>query len=152
MKHHLLSMGELHIKNFSVAYSSKFLNMTKILRIAVLPIVCFFYTPIAKAQNSSALFRHTVIITFKPGAAADSIQALDKLYSTLSKNAVVKDFEWGVNISPRDSGVVKHIYVTTFASGKDLNLYRKIPLYKSLFPLSLAIADDVSVVDYWTEK
>jgi hypothetical protein len=65
---------------------------------------------------------------------------------------VVKGFEWGVNISPRDSSVVKHIYVTTFASRQDLNLYRKMPLYSSLFPLSLAIADDVSVVDYWVEK
>jgi hypothetical protein len=126
--------------------------MKKIFTTAFLPVAFFFFTHTAEAQNSSALFRHTVIITFKPGAAADSIQALDKLYSTLSKNAVVKDFEWGVNISPRDSGVVKHIYVTTFASREDLNFYRKIPLYKSLFPLSLAISDDVSVVDYWAEK
>lgn len=126
--------------------------MKKIFTAAFLPVAFFFFTHTAEAQNSSALFRHTVIITFKPGAAADSIQALDKLYSTLSKNAVVKDFEWGVNISPRDSGVVKHIYVTTFASREDLNFYRKIPLYKSLFPLSLAISDDVSVVDYWAEK
>jgi hypothetical protein len=126
--------------------------MKKIFTVAVLPVAFFFYTHTAEAQDSSALFRHTVIITFKHGASADSIQALDKIYSTLSKNAVVKDFEWGVNVSPRDSGVVKHVYVTTFASTQDLNLYRKIPLYRSLFPLSLAIADDVSVVDYWAEK
>ncbi|HXR84986.1 MAG TPA: Dabb family protein [Hanamia sp.] len=126
--------------------------MKKIFTVVVLAVAFFFYAQAAEAQNSSALFRHTVIITFKHGAASDSIQALDKLYSTLSKNAVVKNFEWGVNISPRDSGVVKHIYVTTFASREDLNLYRKIPLYASLFPLSLAIADDVSVVDYWVEK
>ena len=125
--------------------------MKKIFTVAVL-LAFFFYAHTAEAQNSSALFRHTVIITFKQGAAADSIQALDKIYSTLSKNPMVKNFEWGVNISPRDSGVVKHIYVTTFASRQDLNLYRKIPLYASLFPLSLAIADDVSVIDYWAEK
>jgi hypothetical protein len=65
---------------------------------------------------------------------------------------MVKNFEWGANVSPRDSGVVKHIYVTTFASRQELNLYRKIPLYASLFPLSLAIAEDVSVVDYWAGK
>lgn len=126
--------------------------MKKIFTVAVLFVAFFFYAHTAEAQNSSAVFRHTVIITFKHNAAADSIKALDNIYSTLSKNTVVKDFEWGVNISPRDSGVVKHIYVTTFTSREDLNLYRKIPLYKSLFPLSLAIADDVSVVDYWAEK
>lgn len=126
--------------------------MKKIFTVVILPVAFFFYAHTAEAQDSSALFRHTVIITFKNGTAADSIHALDNIYSTLSKNAVVKDFEWGVNISPRDSGVVKHIYVTTFASREDLNLYRKIPLYRSLFPLSLAIADEVSVVDYWAEK
>ena len=126
--------------------------MKKIFTVAVLTVAFFFYAHTAKAQNSSSLFRHTVIITFKHGTAADSIQALDKIYSTLSKNAVVKNFEWGDNVSPRDSGVVKHIYVTTFASRADLNLYKKIPLYATLFPLSLAIADDVSVVDYWAEK
>jgi hypothetical protein len=126
--------------------------MKKIFAVVVLAVAFFFYAYTAEAQNSSSLFRHTVIITFKHGTPADSIQALDKIYSTLSRNTVVKNFEWGVNISPRDSGVVKHIYVTTFASRQDLNLYRKIPLYASLFPLSLAIADDVSVVDYWAEK
>jgi high-affinity nickel permease len=126
--------------------------MKKIFTVAILFVAFFFYAHTAKAQNASALFRHTVIITFKPAVSADSIQALDNMYRTLSKNAVVKDFEWGVNISPRDSSVVKHIYVTTFASRKDLDLYRKIPLYRSLFPLSLAIADEVSVVDYWAEK
>jgi hypothetical protein len=126
--------------------------MKKIFTVAILPVAFFFFTRTAEAQNASALFRHTVIITFKPGAAADSIQALDNIYNALSKNAVVKSFEWGVNISPRDSGVVKHIYVTTFASRQDLNAYRKIPLYASLFPLSLAVAEDVSVVDYWVEK
>ena len=137
---------------FSVAYSSKLLNNEKNTTVTILPVAFFFYAHTTKAQNSSALFRHTVIITFKPAASADSIQALDNLYSTLSKNAVVKGFEWGVNISPRDSSVVKHIYVTTFASRQDLNLYRKIPLFAHLFPLSLAIADDASVVDYWVEK
>ena len=126
--------------------------MKKIFTVALLPVAFFFCTHSAKAQNSSALFRHTVIITFKPAASADSIQALDKLYSTLAKNALVKDFEWGINVSSRDSSLIKHIYVTTFASRQDLNSYRKIPLYSSLFPLSLAVADDVSVVDYWVEK
>jgi len=126
--------------------------MKNIFTVAVLAVAFLFYAHTAEAHNSSALFRHTVIITFKPGASADSIQALDNIYSTLSKNALVKSFEWGVNISPRDSSMVKHIYVTTFASRQDLNSYRKIPLYASLFPLSLAIADDVSVVDYWAEK
>lgn len=103
-------------------------------------------------SSSSSLLRHIVMITFKPGAAADSIKALDNIYVSLSKNTRVKDFEWGVNISPRDSGVVKHVYVTTFASKEDMGKYKNTPLYKSLFKISLAVADDVTVADYWVKK
>jgi hypothetical protein len=58
----------------------------------------------------------------------------------------------GTNISPRDSGVLKHVYVTTFASKDDMDNYKKIPLYKTLFKISLAVSDDVTVADYWVNK
>jgi Stress responsive A/B Barrel Domain len=108
----------------------------------------------AKAQtnNSSSALRHIVIITFKPGASADSIKALDDVYTSLSKSPLVKSFESGVNVSTRDTGVVKHVYVTTFASKQDMISYSKIPLYPRLFKLSLPIADDVTVADYWANK
>jgi hypothetical protein len=51
--------------------------MKKIFTIAILPVAFFFFAHTAEAQNASTLFRHTVIITFKPGATADSIQAVD---------------------------------------------------------------------------
>jgi hypothetical protein len=102
-------------------------------------------------NSSSALLRHIVIITFKQDAPADSIKALDDIYAGLSKSPLVKDFEMGVNISARDSGVVKHVYVTSFASKDDMENYRKIPLYGKLFKLSLPVADDVTVADYWNK-
>jgi hypothetical protein len=104
-----------------------------------------------KAQPEN-LLRHIVIITFKPGTAADSIQALDNVYRSLSKSPFAKDFEMGVNISSRDTSDIKHVYVTTFASKEDMKSYQKIPEYSSLFKISLLIAGDVSVVDYWAEK
>lgn len=106
----------------------------------------------AQAGNSSSVLRHIVIITFKQDAPADSIKALDNIYETLSKNSVVKDFEMGVNISPRDTGVIKHIYTTTFTTKDDMDNYKKSALYKTLFKTSLNVADDVSVADYWTMK
>src|SRR5664279_847382 len=107
----------------------------------------------AQANNSSlTLLRHIVIITFKQDAAADSIKALDNIYTGLSKSSFVKDFELGVNVSARDTGVVKHIYATTFASKEDMKSYSKIPEYARLFKISLPIADDVTVVDYWINK
>lgn len=102
--------------------------------------------------DSGNLLRHIVIITFKPGTATDSIQTLDNVYKNLSKSPLVKHFEMGVNISARDTTELKHVYATTFASMTDMNNYRKIPEYASLFKISLRIADDVSVVDYWVEK
>ena len=64
----------------------------------------------AQTGNSSpALLRHIVMITFKQDAPADSIQALDDMYVSLSKSTMVKDFEMGVNMSTRDTGVIKHI-------------------------------------------
>ena len=105
-------------------------------------------------QNSSNsnLLRHIVIITFKQDAPADSITALDNVYRGLSKSSFVKDFELGLNVSARDTGVVKHVYVTTFASKEDMKSYSKIPEYAKLFKISLPISDDVTVVDYWVNK
>jgi Stress responsive A/B Barrel Domain len=115
--------------------------------------VLFGNNTYAQTGNSpSRLLRHIVIITFKSGASADSIKALDDVYTDLSKSSFVKDFELGVNVSTRDSGVLKHVYVTTFASKEDMKSYSKIPEYSRLFKISLPIADDVTVADYWVNK
>ena len=104
------------------------------------------------AQNGNSVLRHIVIITFKTDAPADSVKALDDLYRSLSKGSMVKDFETGVNISTRDTGVVKHVYVTSFASKEDMDSYRKMPDYSKLFKLSLPVASEVTVADYWANK
>ena len=123
------------------------------LSLCITIIVLFDISATAQTNTSSLSFlRHVVIITFKDDAAADTIKALDKIYTDLSKSPLVKDFEMGVNVSPRDSGVVKHIYVTSFASKDDLDSYRKIPEYGKLFKISLPISNDVTVVDYWARK
>lgn len=119
----------------------------------IVTLISFETYPYAQMKlNSENLLRHIVIITFKPGTTADSIKALDNVYKDLSKSSFVKDFEMGVNISSRDTSELKHVYVTTFASKEDMKSYQKIPEYSSLFKISLLIADDVSVVDYWVEK
>lgn len=127
--------------------------MKKILLvISLLLAVNIFVENKLHAQSGNAVLRHVIIITFKKDASADSINALDKIYTDLSKSPMVKDFETGVNISMRDTGVIKHIYVTSFASKEDMAAYKKIPHYQDLFKLSLAVADDLSVVDYWVKK
>jgi len=122
------------------------------LPLLIVSIVLLQNRAVAQAAGSSKPFRHIVIITFKPGAPPDSIKALDKVYAGLAKSPLVKDFEWGVNVSARDTASNKHIYNTTFASKEDMESYRKIPEYKRLFQLSLPIADEVNVVDYTINK
>jgi hypothetical protein len=125
--------------------------MKKKLTITLLAVTMFSIKNI-NAQTNSTILRHVVMITFKQDANADSIQALDNLYIGLSKNSVVMDFEWGVNISTRDTGVIKHVYTTSFSSKEDMDAYRKLPEYSKLFKLSLPLAEDVTVGDYWAKK
>jgi Stress responsive A/B Barrel Domain len=122
------------------------------LALFAISVLLFENNATAQAANSSALLRHIVIITFKKDASPDSIQALDNVYKDLSKSPLVKYFETGVNISTRDSGVIKHVYMTSFASKDDMDNYRKIPEYSKLFKLSLPVADEVTVADYWANK
>jgi len=114
----------------------------------------FVLTGNIHAQNNAgtAVLRHIVTISFKKDAPADSIKALDKIYLDLSKSSFVKDFETGTDISTRDPGVLRHVYMTTFVSKEDMQNYKKIPEYQRLFKVSMAIADDVNAVDYWAEK
>jgi hypothetical protein len=125
--------------------------MKKKLTITLIAVTMFSIKNIS-AQTNSTILRHVVMITFKQDANADSIQALDNLYIVLSKNSVVKDFEWGINISTRDTGVIKHVYTTSFSSKEDMDAYRKLPEYSKLFKLSLPVADEVTVADYWAKK
>jgi len=125
--------------------------MRKILMMSLL-LLTIGHANNLNAQNGNAVLRHIVIITFKTDAPVDSVKALDDLYRSLSKGSMVKDFETGVNISTRDTGVVKHVYVTSFASKEDMDSYRKMPDYSQLFKLSLPVASEVTVADYWTNK
>ncbi|HYK46671.1 MAG TPA: Dabb family protein [Parafilimonas sp.] len=125
--------------------------MRKILMMSLL-LLTIAHANNLNAQNGNAVLRHIVIITFKTDAPTDSVKALDDLYRSLSKGGMVKDFETGVNISMRDTGVVKHVYVTSFASKEDMDSYRKMPDYSQLFKLSLPVASEVTVADYWTNK
>ena len=126
--------------------------MKKILALSLLAAIILFAQNNIIAQTNTTVLRHIVIITFKQDAPADSIKALDNLYISLSKSPLVKDFEWGVNMSTRDTNVVKHIYATSFASKEDIDSYRKLPEYPKLFKLSLPVAEDVTVADYWAKK
>src|ERR1043166_1127300 len=126
--------------------------MKKLFLVWVVTFIALCTDKINAQANSSSLLRHIVIITFKQEAPADSIKALDDIYVDLSRGSMVKEFETGVNISSRDTGVVRHVYMTSFASKEDMDNYRKIPEYSQLFKVSLPIATEVTVADYWVMR
>ncbi len=129
--------------------------MKKIFFLLILPVfgnLIIVHNANAQADSTLGILRHIVTISFKKDAPADSIKALDNIYIDLSKSSYVKDFEMGTDISTRDPGVLRHVYMTTFASKEDMQNYRKIPEYQMLFKISLSIADDVNAVDYWAKK
>jgi hypothetical protein len=128
--------------------------MKKIFSLLLTGAFVFVLTNAIHAQNNSdqLILRHIVTISFKKDAPADSIRALDKIYQDLSKSTFVKSFETGTDISTRNAGVLRHVYMTTFATKEDMQNYKKIPEYQLLFKISLTIADDVNAVDYWTNK
>jgi hypothetical protein len=122
------------------------------LRILIIFVAVSFITNNLNAQNGNStapVLKHIVIISFKEDASPDSIKALDNVYQSLSKSPFVKNFEMGTDVSTRDTTHLKHVYVITFASKDDMQSYTKIPEHARLFKLSLPIADDVNVVDYW---
>lgn len=125
--------------------------MKKAIPVLLLTMGLLLHKTSSNAQNNTKLLRHIVTITFKQDAHADSIKALDDVYIGLAKNTMVKDFEWGVNTSPRDTAI-KHIYTTSFATKEDMDSYKKLPQYASLFKLSLPVSEAVTVVDYWVIK
>src|ERR1044071_7867029 len=94
------------------------------------------------------LLKHIVIITFKQGTSPDSIKAVDKAFTSLSKIALVKEFEWGVDISGQ-SKLERHSYVLSFASSNDIKVYKKTPQHDELARVADPIVKDVIEVDYW---
>lgn len=114
----------------------------------LLTLLLLLLTSNLPAQDTAPLLRHVVTITFKQDAPADSVKAPDEVYISLSKHAAVKDFEWGINVSPRDTAV-KHVYVTSFATKEDMDSYKQQPFYANLFKKSVAVSEAVTVVDYW---
>lgn len=130
--------------------------MKKIISLLILLVAANFIfinkTDAQTDNTGSGLLRHIVVVTFKKDAAADSIKVLDNIYADLGKSSFVKDFETGVNISGRDTNELKHIYMTTFVSKEAMKSYKALPEYQSLFKISLAVAEDLNVFDYWTKK
>ncbi|AHM62478.1 Stress responsive alpha-beta barrel domain-containing protein [Flammeovirgaceae bacterium 311] len=129
--------------------------MKKLLSITMFLVAVLSIVMQANAQSNplpSKPLRHVVIITFKAGTSADSIQAVDQAFTSLSKERLVKDFEWGIEIADEQVEQETHFYVLSFASREDIKSYEKTPQHDELIRVASPIVADVKVIDYWAEE
>ncbi len=106
------------------------------------------------AQNNSGTLRHVVLFKFKDGAKADDIKKVEDAFRALSgKIKLIKDFEWGTNVSPENLNQgLTHCFFVTFKSDKDRDDYLVHPAHKEFVEILKPILDKATVVDYWAKK
>lgn len=98
--------------------------------------------------------RHVVLFKFKDTATESDIEKVERAFSELtSKIKQIKDFEWGLNISPENLNKgFTHGFLLTFGSESDRDLYLPHPDHKAFGEMIQPILEDVLVVDYWTNS
>lgn len=105
-----------------------------------------------KKQDKS--LRHVVLFKFKDTAKPEEIKAVEEAFRALpTKIPVVKDFEFGTNVSPENLAQgFTHCFFLTFASNADRDAYLVHPDHKKFGEVLHPCLDKVLVIDYWTEK
>lgn len=98
------------------------------------------------------MLKHVVTVTFKPGAPASVISAVDQSFKNLAKLKMVKAYEWGISPVDARNKDTKHVYVSTFASDKDLASYGASPEHQKHIKLGASSIKGVQASDYWVEK
>jgi len=96
------------------------------------------------------LLRHVVLFKFKDGTSAEQIKAVEDAFRALpGKIHVIRDFEWGTDISPEHkSQGFTHCFLLTFRTEADRDAYLPHPAHvAAVAPIRPHIAD-VCVVDY----
>ncbi len=100
------------------------------------------------------MLRHVVLFKFKDGASAEQIKAVEDAFRALpGKIDVIRDFEWGTDISPEHkSQGFTHCFLLTFRSEADRDAYLPHPAHRE-FGRSLGpVLDKVLVIDYWAKR
>lgn len=108
----------------------------------------------AKAAAPDKVLRHVVLFKYKDTATADQVKAsVDAFRALPGKINVIKNFEWGTNVSPEklDQGFT-HAYFLTFTSAADRDAYLVHPAHKEFGASLGTVLDKALVIDYWAAK
>jgi hypothetical protein len=107
-----------------------------------------------QAQSQQTRLRHVVLFKFKDGAKPEEVKKVEDAFRALAgKISMIKDFEWGTNVSPEklNQGLT-HCFFVTFDSDKDRDDYLVHPAHKQFVEVLMPFLDKATVVDYWSKK
>ena len=104
----------------------------------------------ADESSATAPLRHVVFFKFKAGTAPAALKKVTDAFAALpSKIDVIKDFEWGTDVSVENlSKGFTHCFFVTFADEKGRDAYLPHPAHKEFVEIVKPLLDDVCVVDY----
>ena len=106
------------------------------------------------SANSGKLLRHCVLVKFKADVTPEQLKESEAAFRSLkSKIDVVKDFEWGTDVSVEGkSEGFTHCFLVTFADAKGRDTYLPHPAHKEFVTLVGPRIEKVLVVDYWVKE
>jgi len=127
----------------------------KIIIPSVVIMICILLVAFSShSAKDNQVLRHVVLFKFKDGTSAEQIKSVEDAFRALpGKIKQVKDFEWGVNVSPENLAQgYTHCFFVTFSTQKDRDEYLPHPAHKEFGVLLKPYLDKVLVVDYWSKR
>jgi Stress responsive A/B Barrel Domain len=106
-----------------------------------------------KTSAADHILRHVVLFKFKNGTTPAQVKQVEDAFRALpGKIKLVKDFEWGTNVSPENLAQgYTHCFFLTFSSDKDRDAYLVDPAHKEFGAILKPYIDKVLVVDFWAK-
>ncbi|MCE9527427.1 MAG: Dabb family protein [Planctomycetales bacterium] len=107
-----------------------------------------------KSAKAGKVLRHCVLVKFKADLTPEQIKESENAFRSLkSKIDVIKDFEWGTDVSVEGkSEGFTHCFMVTFADDKARDTYLPHAAHKEFVSLVGPRIEKVLVVDYWTKE
>ena len=106
------------------------------------------------AAKPGKVLRHCVLVKFKGDLTPEQLKESEDAFRSLkSKIDIIKDFEWGTDVSVEGKAEgFTHCFLVTFADAKDRDTYLPHAAHKEFVTLVGPRIEKVLVVDYWTKE
>jgi hypothetical protein len=113
-----------------------------------------FCAGVYAANQEKSVVRHVVMFKFKEGTAPEKIKEIEQKFAELpTKLDIIKDFEWGTNISPEklNKGFT-HCFVVTFADEAGRDAYLPSKPHQDFVAILGPVLEEAMVIDYKARK